>query len=220
MLPRTAPIVVVLFLWHFIVLPAALHADDQAEDPAPAPAAELLATIPAGSSIALRPLRLDVFGLPDRDSDRITDELQLALFSAADERVTLRERDLPKVYKALEEFYEADIDALLLEAKADVEIKCSTIAASDSVSVFCKGLALRHATVVATGDARFPLSRDPVDLQRAIADLAARIVRRAPATGEVERVKRCFGLDRCNWSGSGHFRRYVHLYGWRCSLAT
>ena len=190
MLPRWAPIVVSLFVCHLAVLTAALHADDEAEEPAPAAelAAELLATIPDGSSIALRPLRLDASGLPDRDSDRITDELQLALFDAAGDRATVKERDLPRVYQALEEFYEADIDALLREAQADVEIECSTVPASDSVSVFCKGLALRHATVVATGDARFPLSREPVDLQWAIADLAERIVRRAPATGEVERV--------------------------------
>ena len=78
-------------------------------------AAQLLETIVAGSSIALRPLRPDASGLPDRISDRITDALEDSAFDAAGDRVSLKTRDLEAVYKALEELYEADVGDLLLQ---------------------------------------------------------------------------------------------------------
>ena len=192
-LPALVTLVVLgVLLWQFSFLPDTLHADDDAAQSAQAPAAalaaQLLETIGAGSSIALRPLRLDASGLPDRISERLTDALQIALFEAAGDRVTLKTRDIETVYKVREEFYEADIEDLLLQAQVDIEIVCRASPASDSVYLFCKGLALEEATEVAMGTAHFALSREAVDLELAIADLTERIVRRAPASGRLDSV--------------------------------
>lgn len=186
-----AVLVLALLLGRFI-MPAALYADahtaKSVQTAASELAAQLLETVATGSSVALRPLRLDVSGLPDRVSDRLTDALQLALFETAGGRVTLKTRDLETVYNALEELYDSDIELLLLRAQVDVEIVCTASPATDSVHLLCKGLALEEATEVAMGQADFPLSREPVGLEFAIADLTERVVRGAPRSGTLDGV--------------------------------
>ena len=182
------------------ILPDATHAGAAGRSgPGPAPevtvAERLLATIPAGSRIALRPLFPRETGLPEADGHRLYESVFGALFRAAEARpaggertrLVTRER-LHRVYSSLEEFGQGDIASMLRAAKADVEVICDAFPTAGGVTLSCAAVDLETTVGVGHGVAHFPFERRTAPFPVALAAIAGQLAKEAPHAGTVEHV--------------------------------
>ena len=152
----------------------------------------LLATVAPGTRLALRPFDPRETGLPRALGGSLYESvLGAVLRSARAREVTVLPRErLREVYGTLEEFDQGDVESMLRNARADVEVICKASPAPEGVTLSCGAVDLEGVVTVGLAAARFPLERyaAPLALELAVAGIAARLVDGAPATGPVERV--------------------------------
>lgn len=173
------------------LLPAPAPAADAAPVPPPEVqlAQTLLATIPGGSRIALRPLDPRDTGLPRAVGERLYESVLNAIVRGAGGALTVLARDrLHEVYASLDEFYQGDVEDLLQAAQADIEIICKASPIAEGVTLSCGAVDLIDAVTVAHAAARFTLESPVAPLEIAVAEIADRLVERAPDAGPVERL--------------------------------
>ena len=189
----------------FTVEDSAQPADDPADGPGvatpsrPAPwhrgpppeialAAQLMDDIPAGAKVAIQPLDQRYAGLEPAIGDPLYERLLLALSNAAEDDVTLLARErLRAIYNSLEEFYQGDIESLLRNAQADIEIICKPTSNATGIILSCSAVRLVNAVTLATAAAHFPITRSAAHFDVAIDGIANRLAQGAPP-GTVELV--------------------------------
>ena len=150
----------------------------------------LLATMPSGSRLAVRPLHEKETGLPPAAGDRLYESVLNAVVRSADGRqvnVLARTR-LREIYDSLEEFDQGNVSSMLTAAQADIEIICRVFPFARGVTLSCGALDLRTAVDVAHAEARFAIERPVAPLDLAVARIAGRVVDGAPQTGAIDRV--------------------------------
>lgn len=169
---------------------AAAAVSEPAAPPAERLAGELLATIPPGSRLSLRPLVPQETGLPQEAGRRLYESILNAVFHAARSRdvVVLPRESLRKIYESLYEFGQGNVESMLREARADIEVICEVFSVADGVDLSCGAWDLEGTFSHARAMARFPLERQVARLDHALAEIARRLAEDAPAVGEVERV--------------------------------
>ena len=151
-------------------------------------AAQLMDDIPAGTKVAIQPLDQRYAGLEPAIGDPLYERLLLALSDAAEDDVTLLARErLRAIYSSLEEFYQGDIESLLRNAQADIEIICKPTPNSTGIILSCSAVRLVNAVTLATAAAHFPITRSAAHFDVAIDGIASRLVQGAPP-GTVELV--------------------------------
>ena len=151
-------------------------------------AAQLMDDIPAGAKVAIQPLDQRYAGLESAIGDPLYERLLLALSNAAEDDVTLLARErLRAIYSSLEEFYQGDIESLLRNAQADIEIICKPTSNATGIILSCSAVRLVNAVTLATAAAHFPITRSAAHFDVAIDDIASRLAQGAPP-GTVELV--------------------------------
>ena len=144
-------------------------------------AEQLMADIPHGAKVALQPLDHRYAGLEPAIGDPLYERLLLALTSAAEDGVTLLARErLRAIYNSLEEFYQGDIESLLRNAQADIEIICKPTSNATGIILSCSAVRLVNAVTLATAAAHFPISRTAAHFDVAIDAIATRLAQGAP----------------------------------------
>ena len=159
--------------------------------PASALADRLLATIPPGVRVAVRPLRERETRLPPEVGKRLYESVLNAVTRAAPRRqvtVLVRER-LRKVYETLDQFGQGDTESMLRAAQADVEIICEPFPLSVGVMLSCTAVDLKTMKGVASAKARFAMEREVSHLDLAVTDIAARLARGVPEAGAIDRAR-------------------------------
>ena len=151
-------------------------------------AAQLMDDIPAGAKVAIQPLDQRYAGLEPAIGDPLYERLLLALSDAAEDDVTLLARErLRAIYSSLEEFYQGDIESLLRNAQADIEIICKPTSNATGIILSCSAVRLVNAVTLATAAAHFPITRSAAHFDVAIDGIASRLAQGAPP-GTVELV--------------------------------
>ena len=161
-----------------------------AVSPATGLAGTLLATVPPGSRLAVRPFDPRETGLPRAVGARLYESMLNAVLRAARGRevtVLARER-LREVHGTLEEFDQGDVASMIEAAQADIEIICKASPVAEGVILSCAAVDLTETVTVAHGVARFALERHAAPLELAVAEIAGRLTEAAPAASPVERV--------------------------------
>ena len=144
-------------------------------------AERLLADIPNGAKVALQPLDQRYAGLEPAVGDPLYERLLLALADAAEDGVTLLARErLRAIYNSLEEFYQGDIESLLRNAQADIEVICKPTSNATGIILSCSAVRLVNAVTLATAAAHFPISRSAAHFDVAIDAIAARLAQGVP----------------------------------------
>ncbi len=117
-------------------------------------AAALLASVPRGKALAVRPFTEAETGLPQDVADQLYDKLLNSLFAASRGRHELREReDLKALFSSAAEFSDAKIKELLEAARADVDVLCDVTPNLHGVQLSCSATDILEATIVGRGDA-------------------------------------------------------------------
>ncbi len=141
----------------------------------------LLDDIPSGAKVALQPLDQRYAGLEPAVGDPLYERLLLALTNAAEDGVTLLARErLRAIYNSLEEFYQGDIESLLRNAQADIEIICKPTSNATGIILSCSAVRLVNAVTLATAAAHFPITRRAAHFDVAIDAIASRLAQGAP----------------------------------------
>ena len=149
--------------------------------PETALAERLLDDIPSGAKVALQPLDQRYAGLEPAVGDPLYERLLLALTNAAEDGVTLLARErLRAIYNSLEEFYQGDIESLLRNAQADIEIICKPTSNATGIILSCSAVRLVNAVTLATAAAHFPITRRAAHFDVAIDAIASRLAQGAP----------------------------------------
>ena len=144
-------------------------------------AKQLPEDIPAGAKVALQPLDQRYAGLESAVGDPLYERLMLALSDAAKNKVTLLARErLRTIYNSLEEFYQGDIETLLREAQADIEIICKPTSNATGIILSCSAVRLVNAVTLATAAAHFPITRSAAHFDVAIDGIANRLAQGVP----------------------------------------
>ena len=144
-------------------------------------AERLLDDIPSGAKVALQPLDQRYAGLEPAVGDPLYERLLLALTNAAEDGVTLLARErLRAIYNSLEEFYQGDIESLLRNAQADIEIICKPTSNATGIILSCSAVRLVNAVTLATAAAHFPITRRAAHFDVAIDAIASRLAQGAP----------------------------------------
>ena len=144
-------------------------------------AERLLNDIPGGAKVALQPLDQRYAGLEPAVGDPLYERILLALTNAAEDGVTLLARErLRAIYNSLEEFYQGDIESLLRNAQADIEIICKPTSNATGIILSCSAVRLVNAVTLATAAAHFPISRRAAHFDVAIDAIASRLAQGAP----------------------------------------
>lgn len=144
-------------------------------------AERLLDDIPGGAKVALQPLDQRYAGLQPAVGDPLYERLLLALTNAAEDGVTLLARErLRAIYNSLEEFYQGDIESLLRNAQADIEIICKPTSNATGIILSCSAVRLVNAVTLATAAAHFPISRRAAHFDVAIDGIASRLAQGPP----------------------------------------
>ncbi len=155
--------------------------DDAGPPPEIALAAQLMNDIPAGAKVAIQPLDQRYAGLEPAIGDPLYERLLIALSDAAEEDVTLLARErLRAIYNSLEEFYQGDIESLLREAQADIEIICKPTSDATGIILSCSAVRLVNAATLATAAAHFPITRSAAHFDVAIDAIASRLAQGVP----------------------------------------
>ena len=140
-----------------------------------------MAGIPDDAKVALQPLDQRYAGLEPAVGDALYERMLMALSSAAQGRVTLLARErLHDIYNSLKEFYQGDIESLLRNAQADIEIICKPTSSATGIILSCSAARLENAVTLATAAAHFPINRSAIDLEAAIAAIAASLAQGVP----------------------------------------
>lgn len=165
--------------------PEALPSSPAPRHPGPPPenalAERLLDDVPGGAKVALQPLDQRYAGLEPAVGDPLYERLLLALTNAAEDGVTLLARErLRAIYNSLEEFYQGDIESLLRNAQADIEIICKPTSNATGIILSCSAVRLVNAVTLATAAAHFPISRRAAHFDVAIDAIASRLAQGAP----------------------------------------
>lgn len=165
--------------------PEALPSSPAPRHPGPPPenalAERLLDDIPGGAKVALQPLDQRYAGLEPAVGDPLYERLLLALTNAAEDGVTLLARErLRAIYNSLEEFYQGDIESLLRNAQADIEIICKPTSNATGIILSCSAVRLVNAVTLATAAAHFPISRRAAHFDVAIDGIASRLAQGPP----------------------------------------
>ena len=144
-------------------------------------AERLMADIPSGAKVALQPLDQRYAGLEPAVGDPLYERLLLALTDAAEDGVTLLARErLRAIYNSLEEFYQGDIESLLRNAQADIEIICKPTSNATGIILSCSAVRLVNAVTLATAAGHFPISRSAAHFDVAIDAIATRLAQGVP----------------------------------------
>jgi len=139
--------------------------------------ASLLASVPRGKALAVRPFTEADTGLPQGVADQLYDKLLRSLFVASRGRHQLREREeLKALFSSAEEFHSADFRQVLKAARADVDVLCDVTPNLDGVQLSCSATDTLEATIVGTGGALVPVQADNIQpFESALIRLAADI---------------------------------------------
>ena len=150
-------------------------------------AEKLIAGIPPGSRLAVRPLGRGTDGLSREVGRRFYEDLLGAFSDSLRDGITLLPRErLMEVYRSLEEFYQGDdIESLLHDARADVEVVCKSTATGTGVRLSCSAIRLEHVATLATGAALFELTREGMDYELAVDAVARGLTDGAPGSGRI-----------------------------------
>lgn len=144
-------------------------------------AERLMADIPSGAKVALQPLDQRYAGLEPAVGDPLYERLLLALSNAAEDGVTLLARErLRAIYNSLEEFYQGDIESLLRNAQANIEVICKPTSNATGIILSCSAVRLVNAVTLATAAAHFPISRSAAHFDVAIDAIATRLAQGVP----------------------------------------
>lgn len=144
-------------------------------------AEQLMDAIPSGAKVALQPLDQRYAGLEAAVGDPLYEGLLQALANAAEDGVTLLARErLRAIYNSLEEFYQGDIESLLRNAQADIEIICKPASNATGIILSCSAVRLVNAVTLATAAAHFPISRSAAHFDVAINAIGSRLGQGAP----------------------------------------
>ena len=144
-------------------------------------AERLLDDIPSGAKVALQPLDQRYAGLEAAMGDPLYERLLLALTNAAEDGVTLLARErLRAIYNSLEEFYQGDIESLLRNTQADIEIICKPTSNAAGIILSCSAVRLVNAVTLATAAAHFPITRRAAHFDVAIDAIASGLAQGAP----------------------------------------
>ena len=158
-------------------------------------AESLLATIPPGSRVAIRPLYERETRLPPAVEKRLYELVLNAVTRSAPQwQVTVLPRKrLRRIYDTLDQFHQGDTADLLRGAQADVEIFCEPFPFAAGITLSCSAVdlsAVRKETItVAHAEARFAVARPIRPLGFAVTDIAGRLVDGAPEAGAIDRVR-------------------------------
>ena len=150
----------------------------------------LLATIPPGSRLAVRPFYERETGLPPAEGERLYESVLKAMVrSSADRGITMLARTrLREIYDTLEQFDQGTVVSMLEAAKADIEVICRVFPFKAGVTLSCSATDVKDVVTVAHADARFAMERPVAPLRLAVADIAGQVASGAPETGAIERV--------------------------------
>ena len=151
----------------------------------------LLATIPPGSRLAVRPLYERETRLPPNVGKQLYESVLNALTrSAAQRQVTVLTRErLRKVYDTLDEFDLGDTASMLRAAQADIEIICEPFPFAAGITLSCGAVNLNSTVHVGHAEARFAIERPVWRLDLAVTDIAGRLADGAPEAGAIDRVR-------------------------------
>jgi len=120
--------------------------------------ASMLASVPRGKALAVRPFTEAETGLPQDVADRLYDKLLSSLFEASRGRHQLREREeLKALFSSAAEFSDTDIKAILEAARADVDVLCDVTPNLRGVQLSCRATDILEATIVGRGDTLVPI---------------------------------------------------------------
>ena len=161
-----------------------------ASEPAVRLAEELLATIPPGSWLALRPLVPHETGLPREVGRRLYESILNAMSRASRARgvILLPRESLGRIYKSLYEFSQGNVETMLEAAKADIEVICEVFSVAEGVDLSCGAWDLEKTFSHSRAMVRFSLKRETKQLDLAVPEIARRLVEDAPVVGEVAQV--------------------------------
>ena len=154
-------------------------------------AEDLLNGIPSDSRIAIRPLYEDEAGLPREMARKLYESLLNATVRASANHgveVIPRAR-LRQIYDSLDEFGLGDAGSMLQAARADIEIICEALPVSDGIVLSCGATDVVETKTVAHAKAPFVMERPGAPLEVAVFSIAQALVREAPETGRIERVR-------------------------------
>ena len=172
---------------------------ESAVSPASTLAKGLLATIPRGSGLAVRPLYGPLYEretrLPPDVGKQLYELVLNALTRSAPQRqVTVLPRSrLRKIYDTLDEFDQGDTAAMLRGARADIEIICQPLSFDAGITLSCSAVDLSvvegEMITVAHAQAWFAIKRPVWHVDVAMADIAGRLVDGAPEAGAIDRAR-------------------------------
>ena len=179
--------------------------------PAASFAEALLADLPEGTRLAVRPLDPRETALPATVARELYESVLNAVFCSRDaQRITVLSRErLSEVYATWEEFGRGDVPTLLQAAQANVEIICLPSPAAEGVFLSCSAVDLRDTTTVAYARALFPLARQALPFELAVARLASRLANESPVPGPVGRVLVIDGLTGARSDLGGFLGRHL-----------
>ena len=134
----------------------------------------LLATIPPGSRLAVRPLYERETRLPPEVGKRLYESVLNAMAHSAPRRqTTVLTRDrLREVYDTLDEFGQGNASSMLRAAQADVEVICRVFPTAEGVTLSCGAVDLATTDTVAHAEASFAMERPLAPLPLAVTDIA------------------------------------------------
>ena len=164
---------------------------ESAVSPASTLAKGLLATIPPGSRLAVRPLYERETRLPPDVGKRLYELVLKAVRRSAPQRqvtVLTRER-LRKVYVTLDNFGLGDTESMLRAAQTDIEVICEPFPFAAGVTLSCGAVDLNSTVNVAHAEARFAIERPVWRLDLAVTDIAGRLADGAPEAGAIDRAR-------------------------------
>ena len=153
-------------------------------------AEELLATIPPGSRLAVRPLHERETRLPPDIGKRLYESVLNAVAHLAPrwQTTVLTRARLREVYDTLDQFGQGDVSSMLRAAQADVEVICRVFPIAEGVALSCGAVDLTTTDTVAHAEASFAMERPLAPLRLAVTDIAGRLAEGAPEAGTIDRV--------------------------------
>ncbi len=171
------PVLAAVFLFPAVFGPAPAATETSEEEALARLSASLLASVPRGKALAVRPFTEAETGLPQDVADQLYDKLLSGLFEASRGRHQLREREeLKALFSSAAEFSNTDIKQVLEAARADVDVLCDVTPNLNGVQLSCRATDILEATIVGRAEALVPVQAANVQpFEPALIGLAADI---------------------------------------------
>lgn len=182
----------VTLIW-MCLLPTSLSAAEKGcEKPADCLAQELIATIPGGEKIAIRPFLPRETGIPPETGKRLYDDILKSLFTASGGLHQIIGRDrMQRIWKIWEEQFTGDFAQFLEQNRATVEIVCNVASHSTGFELSCVATPIgkdRAVAAQAIAQQVFPLEQERFHLDHGMADIAKRLADSAKSTNRAGRA--------------------------------